>query len=481
MATSPYKAQEAMKTCEEHEHKELSCFCKSCKKFICISCGQTTHHGHNWDLIASIAKERRVETPKLCRNIKKENLPKCLKLRKINKIITKERDEDFKKLEERRSILTDTINRIINEQKRKRNDLVIKASEMEKKLDYLENITISLDSNISAYNDFDLLEMEQEMLTTLQVVEAYDVDSAATAVKFVPGEIDEGLIAKMIGEMQETMMTYVDDEVHIEEEKSFKEFDRTITTIASISDTQAWVGDTSNEIELISSQNENAHRMTFKTFYDAIALCTDNLIATNPSKQTIQRVSSHGKESVIVNTKPLHPSLISKTHTGDILVTLMDAGYRYKLHSSSRRLVQRMTLTGKVLNTYEFREDGKTRLFTYPRRTAENANSDVCVINRTSEDAGELIVLHWDGRVRATYRGHEGFEIIPGDVACDSKRRIIVTDFFNKCLHLLSPDATFLRYLLSGMFDYPTTIALYKNKLWIGFNEGTVKVHKYIE
>ena len=56
MATFSFKAQEAVKTCDEHEHKELTCFCKTCKKFICISCGQTTHHGHEWDLIISVAE-----------------------------------------------------------------------------------------------------------------------------------------------------------------------------------------------------------------------------------------------------------------------------------------------------------------------------------------------------------------------------------------------------------------------------------------
>ena len=84
MATSFYKAQEALKTCDDHESKELSFFCKTCKKFICITCGQTSHHGHIWDLISSIAKERRVETPKLCRKIKTEKLSACReKLRSV--------------------------------------------------------------------------------------------------------------------------------------------------------------------------------------------------------------------------------------------------------------------------------------------------------------------------------------------------------------------------------------------------------------
>ena len=159
---------------------------------------------------------------------------------------------------------------------------------------------------------------------------------------------------------------------------------------------------------------------------------------------------------------------------------MRDGGNLYKLQPSSRRLLQRMTLTGKVLHTYEFREDGTTRLFTVPWRTAENGNSDICVINRTSAETGELIVLHGDRRVMATYRGQEGSEFDPIDVSCDSKRKIIVTDWNNKCLHLLSPGGTFLRYLLSGMFESPNVIAFYQASLWIGFREGTVKVYKFM-
>ena len=92
-------------------------------------------------------------------------------------------------------------------------------------------------------------------------------------------------------------------------------------------------------------------------------------------------------------------------------------------------------------------------------------------------------MLHGDGRVRTTYRGQgdSGSEFDPFDVACDSKKRIIVLDDNNKSLHLLSPDGTFLRYLLPDMCDIPCTIALYQGSLWVGFYKGAVKVYKYTE
>ena len=525
MATGSLNAQEALKTCDEHEHKELSFFCETCKKFICISCGKTTHHGHDWDLVSSIAKERRIETPNLCRRIKKKHISKCRKsICGLDTILEEKILEDSNKLEEQRKIVINLVNEIVDEKKKRRNDLaneqIKEIKGLEKKLDYLDKMTTSLDTNIAAYSDYDVIDMEQQMMKVVTEVESYDVD--VNAVTFVPGELDRGLIEGMIGEIDNGTTTEGDDSasvegeatkydddsarveggrnrddddrieeeetvddddtVSIEEIKTWKEFHDMIKSIVPISDTQAWVGDNrSTVIKLLSCHNVIAYRRSLTSFCDFITLNNGDFIVTSYKNREIRRVTATGEESVLVCTKPLHPTYISKTQTDDMLVILRDGGDLYKLQPSSRRLVQRMTLTGNVLHTYEFREDGVTRLFTWPQMTAENSNSDICVTNLTSGTTGELIVLHADGRVRFTYHGQEGseFKFCPFAVACDSKSRIIVSDGANKCLHLLSPDGTFLRYLMSDMFGHPTIIALYQDKLWIGFHKGAVKVYKY--
>ena len=176
------------------------------------------------------------------------------------------------------------------------------------------------------------------------------------------------------------------------------------------------------------------------------------------------------------------PRAVCTTHTGDILVNLKDDGDFFKLIPSSRRLIQRMTVTGKVLQTYEFQEDGKTRLFTAPGKTTENKNSDICALNILSENNGEVIVLREDGKVRFVYRGRDDpSKFYPTGVACDSSGTIIVTERTNASLHLLNPSGEFLGYLLSGMASKPTTIAVCQKKLWIGFRDGLVKVYKYTE
>ena len=386
--------------------------------------------------------------------------------------IEKASEEDVKRLEERRKDMIDTVNQIIEDQKRKR--IAIKEKESRKlredrsqlrlKIENLDKMTTNLDINISAYTDFDVIEMEIDMLKALSELKAYNVVRFDTEVTYVPGEIKRATIEEMIGSIVEV--------------KTFKEFNQTIATIAPISSNQAWIREFENcTIKRLSFQSTDIKSVTLPSHSDFIALSNGDCIVTCYKDQVIRRVTSAGKVSDIVSTKPFHPSYISRSQT-DILVSLGDNGDRYKLQPSSRRLVQRMTLTGKVLHTYEFLEDGVTRLFIYPYKTAENGNSDICVVNRISDVTGELIVLHEDGQVRATYR--EGFEFDPMGVACDFNSRIIVSDWNNQCVHLLSPDATLLRYLLSEMSKSPNAIALYQDSLWIGFKGGTVKVYKYM-
>ena len=108
------------------------------------------------------------------------------------------------KLEERRSTVINLVNQIIDELKMMRDELErnesgaqSKCRDLETKLDFVEKMTTCLDSNIAAYNDFDLLEMEQAMMAALAEVESYDVDTSTT-VAFVPGRINDELIMDII-------------------------------------------------------------------------------------------------------------------------------------------------------------------------------------------------------------------------------------------------------------------------------------------
>ena len=243
MATSLYKAQEASKTCEKHEHMELTCFCKTCRKFICIFCTQTTctPNGHEWDLIASVAKKRRKNIPKLCQEIREKHVLECRqKLQTMNDNLKESKREDMEKLEKKETAMIKLIKRIIKDERKKRDELArneklieSKCRDLEKKLDYVSDVTFKLVNSVESYSDYDLIEIQQDMLIALEEVESFDEKLANPTGKFVPGETNERTLEEMIGKMEESSI--------LGEVKSIKMFNNPIDNISPISNAGAAV------------------------------------------------------------------------------------------------------------------------------------------------------------------------------------------------------------------------------------------------
>ncbi|XP_061184999.1 uncharacterized protein LOC133193014 [Saccostrea echinata] len=210
---------------------------------------------------------------------------------------------------------------------------------------------------------------------------------------------------------------------------------------------------------------------------------TDNgdVYFTEFISNSMSRLSPSRSVSIVIYTDPLVPIGICQSVDGGLLVTLIDReSDNYKLDSHSRRLVRRIRMTGDV-HEYEYQEDGQTRLFTYPYRVTLISNRDICVVNRTSDSSGELVIMSPSGHIKSVYRGRsltKNFD--PIDVVSDSLCNILVTDFNNKQIHLLSPDGDFLKFLLADNEVYcPSRLSLYKSTLWVGYREGIVKVFQY--
>jgi hypothetical protein len=140
-----------------------------------------------------------------------------------------------------------------------------------------------------------------------------------------------------------------------------------------------------------------------------------------------------------------------------------------------------MTLNGDVSREYEFQEDGHTRLFTYAYKVIQNGNSDICVVNGTGNDTGNLLILSASGRLKNVYDGQNlPYDFKPHDVVNDSRHNLIVTDAHGDCIHLLSPEGKFLKYLLGeeSVFE-PTAVSISQSTLWVGNSKGLIRVFSY--
>ena len=217
MATSLYKAQSVIPTCEEHHPRELLYFCKSCKKIICTTCVKTDHTHHDWDLSSSFAKQLRKETPEKCQDIRRQLPAFKLKLSAIKqrKSTNEEKRHTFlTKLDDTRLALIDEVNKIAGKMRQIYNDLFKEeCKSLEKKetkatelLEYMETMTYSLDTNIRAYSDCDVIEMEQgmskmfEKLKTCDMDVDFDVNSALHSCGIFKPHTEA--LEKMVGELK---------------------------------------------------------------------------------------------------------------------------------------------------------------------------------------------------------------------------------------------------------------------------------------
>ncbi|KAK3103693.1 hypothetical protein FSP39_021084 [Pinctada imbricata] len=484
MVTSLYKAQFALKICENHDKKKLHAYCKTCDKKVCTTCIKEEHSSHDWETITDILREKKQSLPKECKEIRAKKLPGLKK--EINRFERKIQEEDTR-FEQNKSVLNgsrqryiDGINKLFDDkinvcqQKSEAAKQIYKDKHegLKQKVEHLDMVTTALDKDINTLPDHDILDMEKEMRDELKKALSYSADKYTSTTVFVPGQMDMQVLENMIGEIHS---------MSVQEMNEIDRYSDIIMSIKPASETNAWVRvyDESH-IKLLDRAGEELKVMKTPCF-DLITSRGGDIVLSEGVKGSISILTQDENTISTFDTKSSYPTYISKTENDDILVTLRDGGDYYNLVPTSRRIVQRMTLTGKVLHTYEFREDGKTRLFTCPIRTADNKNKDVCVINLLSGVSGELVVLHKDGRVKFTYRGDglESEKFFPVDVECDVKCRILLTEYYSRAIHILSSEGIYLCKLFQYEQFVPTVISIYVDNLWCGFRDGRVKVYKY--
>lgn len=100
------------------------------------------------------------------------------------------------------------------------------------------------------------------------------------------------------------------------------------------------------------------------------------------------------------------------------------------------------------------------------------------MVNLTSDDISELVILSFSGSLKSFYRGQKSKKhFTPSDIVCDSGFNIIVSDIDNRHIHILSPAGEFLKNLQNdNEVTCPSAMSLYKSTLWVGNERGHIHV-----
>ncbi|XP_076095307.1 uncharacterized protein LOC143065498 [Mytilus galloprovincialis] len=176
---------------------------------------------------------------------------------------------------------------------------------------------------------------------------------------------------------------------------------------------------------------------------------------------------------------PLYPLSIHVTQHNEIIVGVKDGSKPFNITEKSCRKVIIFEMDGKPKQSYEY-DKHKLRLFTIPYRITTNVNNDILVIDKTSSKNGRMVVLNREGQVKWTYQGHSqvnsGDNLFhPSDILITSVGHVIVSDFNNSALHVLSAEGDVLACKVMGDqgIIYPVSLDIdTKGQLWVGCYSG---------
>ncbi|XP_065924427.1 uncharacterized protein [Magallana gigas] len=479
-------AQEHIPTCEKHDLR-IDMTCEDCDEFICSQCAKTDHKDHDWTTIPTAGSLRRRELRKTLSKVKEEDVKKMeKKIQKATKLMENNQqccDSEVSKFQKHYEAIVSKLAQIKKnlETNLKKNleqknaEVIEKKLDLEKKTKQVMDLVKFLEEKHGTMSDYSLIENLRD-LTSLVSNTDIDIEKGDHSVRYRRGDISEGLLESMMGQ------TFNLDEITVNETHSFQYGDQPIFIMGAINEDTCFVGTfLSGNIQQVNRGSENGMKFNI----EANDVCvTDNgdVYATDYENNSIVRLSPSGSVSTVSSTDPLALVAICPSTEGGLLVTLRDTESEpLQPDSRSRRLVRHVTLTGDVIREYEYQKDGQTRLFTFLLKVKQNGNTDICVVNRTSRSTGELVILSFSGSLKSVYRGQKWMKkCFPTDVVCDKHCNIIVTDFYNSKILLLSPNVEFMKYLLTeNEVTNIWSMSLYKSTLWVGDYHGLVKVFQY--
>ncbi|XP_062619186.1 uncharacterized protein LOC134280742 [Saccostrea cucullata] len=478
--------QEHIEMCKTHD-LPIDMICEDCDEFICGKCAKTDHRDHEWSTISTAATERRRGLLRFLKEIKEGDLSGIdEKIKKVSKQMTENEemcDLEIKKLEKHVDKIMARLTEIRkNNEQRLRDNLEEKNKklnsvkyELDKKKKEIEEMVKFIEENNNTMSDYGLIDNHKELKQLLSGPDI-DIKDCKYSVRYSKGEICNEVVENMIGKILDL------NNISLTETNSFKYGNELILILEALCEDQCYITQSgSDNIEQVNKEGEKKHKYNIKA-NDMCMTDFGDVYFTDFSNKSIRCLSPSGSVSTVTSTDPLIPVGICQSVDSGLMVTLRDNGSDlYKLESHSRRLVRHITVTGDVIHEYEYQEDGHTRLFTFPGRVTQNSNSDICVVNSKSVTTAELMIMSPSGRIKSVYRGQNPtIEFRPADIACDSLGNILVTDPYNKQIHLLSPDGEFLKFLLTdNEVKLPFRLSLYKSTLWVGYREGLVKVFQY--
>lgn len=505
LGTSNGKAKE-QDTCKSHPHEKLNAYCRTCSLLVCEECVQFVHVKHDFGKIDSIASKVKDDIFENLVQIKekhisklKSNLVRSEKYREEFKIHTKrihdsvnqrtkELENEIRRIREK---LTSEFDKVQKENEKVLNDI---ENNLKAKMFEIEKMSEAFLEIMNSASNIELLSAEHKMRNKIKnAVSNIHFNPALHLSHFITGNHVEEILKDAVGfirrgedfssefEGQDEDTLYPVFECNVVSAFNHKFGD--ILSVCPLNENEAWVHrKNESQNDFVNDYGIVKHSVELDFFIDDFAkMVNEEVLCSTYGEQRIVRLSKDGSVHDVLKTAPLHPRGICVSHDRSIIVCLMD-DYTYDIKSESKRCVMKMTSDGTAIMHLEF-DATSGRLFTVPYRVAENINKDICVVDRTSDTSGRLVVMTTDGVHKFNYNNNDSDKFIPNGVKCDPKGRILISDFWDK-VHILDSGGYLLQYLVKGdnLIEFPQSIGLdSRGYLWVGCERGNIFIIHYKE
>ena len=271
--------------------------------------------------------------------------------------------------------------------------------------------------------------------------------------------------------------------------KTYKTDVSIVSRLVSIDNKTAWIFNSERGVlrqVVIDDDIQTIKEITVCVRDMSLTHSNDVLISIAGSSEV--KLLKSGEMQPFLSVAPLIPLGIHVTNNNNIILGVMETGGTYKLTDSSCRKVIVFDENKKEIQSYQYNKH-KQRLFTVPWAVT-CVNSDIVVIDRTSNYEGKVVVLGKEGDVKWTYEGQpqintENKPFDPWDIVPTSVGNVIVAECNNHTLHVISGEGgQLLTYKVmsdQGVIGPYSLDIDTRGQLWVGCSaskgKSDAKVH----
>jgi hypothetical protein len=290
--------------------------------------------------------------------------------------------------------------------------------------------------------------------------------------EFVPGELN---ISKSFGILSSVKLSNKSHDTELKVLKSYTTDLSVVTRLVFLDKTTAWISSYRDKIirkVVIDDKIQTIKEIPVQIEDMTLTKSNDILISTYNSSD-VKLLTQSGQIKPFLSVSPLLTIGIHVTNNNGIILGVIEKD-TFKLTDTSCRKIIVFGENKKEKQSYQYNKC-KQRLFTYPFRITD-VNSDIVVIDSTSDDDGRVVVLGKEGGVKWIYQGHpqintEDKPFDPCDIVTTSVGNVIVADYNNHALHVISGGGELLTYkvmldqgvILPWSLDIDTW-----GQLWVG-------------